>query len=30
LRYARRVGDLVRCTTGEWMVLAPQHCPLII
>jgi hypothetical protein len=21
------VGDLVRSTTGAWIVLAPQHCP---
>ncbi|WP_146221130.1 hypothetical protein [Mycolicibacterium moriokaense] len=21
------VGDLVRSTTGAWIVLAPEHCP---
>ncbi|OCB09211.1 hypothetical protein A5717_25890 [Mycolicibacterium porcinum] len=22
-----KVGDLVRCTDGTWMTLAPTHCP---
>jgi hypothetical protein len=27
MRESPAVGDLVRSTSGAWMVRAPQHCP---